>query len=105
NYDIEIGQLQWMLLGVPISAVMLVITWLLLTRVLFPVARAELPGAREAIRKQLHDMGPASRAEKRVAIVFGLTALAWITRPLLNRLFPALQLSDTTIALAGALLL
>jgi sodium-dependent dicarboxylate transporter 2/3/5 len=105
NYDIEIGQLQWMLLGVPVSAVMLVITWLLLTRVIYPVARTELRGAREAIRKQLHDMGPASRAEKRVAIVFGLTALAWITRPLLNRLFPALQLSDTTIALTGALLL
>src|SRR5690606_10554348 len=37
--------------------------------------------------------------------VFGLTALLRVTRPLLNRLVPELQLSDTTIALAGALLL
>jgi len=105
NYGIEIAQFQWMLLGVPVSAVMLVITWLMLTRLLLPVRRTELPGARAAIRGQLADMGPASRAEKRVAVVFGLTALLWVTRPLLNRLVPELQLSDTTIALAGALLL
>ena len=48
-------------------------------------------------------MGPASRAERRVAVVFGLTALLWITRPLLAGWFPSLQLSDTTIGLAAAL--
>ncbi len=105
NYGIEIGQLRWMLLGVPVSVVMLLLTWLLLTRVLLPVQRAELPGARAEIRRQLAQMGAASRAEKRVAVVFGLTALAWITRPLLQRIFPELQLSDTTIAIAGAVLL
>jgi len=105
NYDIEIGQLQWMLLGVPVSAVMLVITWLLLTRLLYPVRRVELPGARAVIRRQLAEMGSISRPEKRVAVVFGLTALAWVTRPLLQRIFPELELTDTTIALAGAVLL
>jgi len=105
NYGIQIGQLQWMLLGVPVSAVMLVLTWLTLTRLLFPIRRAELPGARAAIRQQLAEMGPVSRAEKRVAVIFGLTALAWVTRPLLQRMFPALEISDTTIALAGAVLL
>src|SRR5690606_12615165 len=75
NYGIEIGFVQWMLLGVPVSVAMLAITWLMLTRVLFPVSRTELPGARALIRKSLADMGPASAAEKRVAVVFGLTAL------------------------------
>src|SRR5690606_27130969 len=45
----------------------------------------------------------ASPAEKRVAAVFMLTAGLWITRPLLDELVPGL--SDTTIAVAGALLL
>jgi sodium-dependent dicarboxylate transporter 2/3/5 len=38
-----------------------------------------------------------------VAVVFLLTAAAWVTQPLLARLAPFL--SDTTIAIAGALLL
>ena len=103
NYEVEIGFGQWMLLGLPVSMVMLVLTWLMLTRRLFKVGRHEVAGARTAIWQALHDMGPASRAEKRVAIVFGMTALLWISRPLLSRWFPGLELSDTTIALAGAL--
>jgi sodium-dependent dicarboxylate transporter 2/3/5 len=105
TYGIEIGFAQWMLLGVPLSLVMLVATWFLLTRVLFPVGRREVEGARSTIARELAALGQASVAEKRVAIVFCATALAWILRPLLARQFPALQLSDTTIALAGALVL
>jgi hypothetical protein len=37
TYGIELGFAQWMLLGVPLSLVMLVATWFLLTRVLFQV--------------------------------------------------------------------
>lgn len=105
NYDIKIGFAEWMLIGVPVSAVMLVLAWLLLTRPLFRLGREEMPDARAAIRRGLADLGTASIAEKRVAIVFGLTALLWITRPLLDGLVPQLQISDTTIAVAGALLL
>jgi solute carrier family 13 (sodium-dependent dicarboxylate transporter), member 2/3/5 len=43
--------------------------------------------------------------ERRVAFIFAATALTWISRPLLSREFPALQLSDTSIAIAGALLM
>jgi sodium-dependent dicarboxylate transporter 2/3/5 len=103
TYDVEIGFAQWMLLGVPLAVLMLLITWLLLTRWLYPVGNAELPGARRAIREQLAAMGPASIAEKRVAIVFAVTALLWISRPLLANWLPGLQLSDTTIAIAAAL--
>jgi sodium-dependent dicarboxylate transporter 2/3/5 len=103
TYGVQIGFAQWMLLGLPLSLVMLLLCWLMLTRWLFPVAQQELPGARAAIREELRKMGPASIAEKRVAVVFGLTALLWITRPVLSSQFPALQLSDTTIAIVGAL--
>jgi sodium-dependent dicarboxylate transporter 2/3/5 len=103
TYGVEIGFAQWMLLGVPVFLVMLTITWLLLTRWLFPVGRAELPGARTAIREQLHAMGPMSVAEKRVAVIFAATASLWMLRPLLSSALPGLQLSDTTIAIAAAL--
>jgi sodium-dependent dicarboxylate transporter 2/3/5 len=105
NYQVEIGFAEWMVLALPLSLLMLVVCWLLLTRLLFPVGRHELPEARAAIRRALHELGPASRAEKRVAVVFALTALFWISRPVLASRFPGLQLSDTSIAMAGALLL
>ncbi|MBN1240521.1 MAG: DASS family sodium-coupled anion symporter [Gammaproteobacteria bacterium] len=105
QYDFQIGFAQWMVLATPISLVMFVFCWLLLTRWLFPIMRHELPGARKAIRDALTAMGPASVAEKRVAVVFAVTAVLWIARPLLSGFFPALQLSDTSIAMFGALLL
>lgn len=101
NYGVEIGFGQWMLIGVPVSLAMLVITWLLLTRGLFAVRRVEQAGARAAIRDALHELGPASRAEKRTAIVFAVTAVLWLSRPWLEQAFPSL--SDTSIAIAGAL--
>jgi sodium-dependent dicarboxylate transporter 2/3/5 len=48
------------------------------------------------------EMARPSRAEWTVGIIMGLTALAWVTRPLLGRVIPGL--SDTGIAIAGALL-
>jgi sodium-dependent dicarboxylate transporter 2/3/5 len=92
TYAIEIGFAQWMLLGVPLSLVMLVVTWALLTRVLFAVGRREVEGAGAAFVRELVALGKASAAEKRVALVFGATAVAWMLRPLLARQFPLLQL-------------
>jgi solute carrier family 13 (sodium-dependent dicarboxylate transporter), member 2/3/5 len=103
NYGVRIGFGQWMLIGLPVSLAMLMITWLLLTRGLFRIRRLEQPGAREAIRASLRELGPASRAERRTAVVFAITALLWLSRPWLSPAFPSL--SDTSIAIAGALAL
>lgn len=105
TYDVEIGFARWMVIGLPVSGIMLVLCWLLLTRWLYRVNRNELPGARTAIADALQAMGPPSPAEKRVGMVFALTALLWISRPLLTNWFPGLLLSDTGIAIACALLL
>ncbi|MEX2124188.1 MAG: DASS family sodium-coupled anion symporter [Woeseia sp.] len=103
TYDVEIGFGQWMLIGVPVAVVMLAFSWLLLTRVLYTIRRQELTGARASIREALREMGALSSAEKRIAGVFAATAALWISRPLLSNQFPALHLSDTSIAIAGAL--
>ena len=105
TYDVQIGFAQWLLIGAPLAAAMLVICWLLLTRVLYAVNRDEAAGARAAIREALRAMGPMSQAEKRVAVVFAITATLWIGRPLITSQWPELMLSDTTIAIGGALLL
>jgi sodium-dependent dicarboxylate transporter 2/3/5 len=102
-YDRRIGFGQWMLIGVPVSLAMLAIAWLLLTRWLFVVRRRALPGAEHSIRRSLEAMGPMSSAEKRILAVFAVTAILWMLQPLLSRQFPSLQLTDTSIAIAGAL--
>jgi sodium-dependent dicarboxylate transporter 2/3/5 len=102
EHGVTIGFAQWMVLGVPLVAVMLVGTWLILIR-LHPVGESVGLKAREAVHGELAKLGATSPAEMRVAGVFGLTVLAWITRPLYAGFVPALD--DTAIAIAGALAL
>lgn len=103
TYDVQIGFAQWMLVGVPLVAVALPLAWLLLTRVLFRLDPAELSGGRAVVREALHALGRVAPAERRVAVVFVLTALAWIVRPLVAGLVPGL--SDAGIAIAAGLVL
>lgn len=104
SYGIEVSFAGWMLIGLPVVAIMLPLTWLLLTRVLFPAHAipAGDPGA--AVRRDLEALGAMSRGEWLVAIVFAATAAAWILRvPLAG--FTGLPLDDSMIALAAALVL
>jgi sodium-dependent dicarboxylate transporter 2/3/5 len=103
THGIEIGFAQWMLVGVPIVVIALPLSFLVLTRIAFPVDRRRLSGGRELISRELEWMGPMSRAEKMVAGVFVLTAGSWILRPLLGRWITGL--SDPGIAIAAAILL
>jgi solute carrier family 13 (sodium-dependent dicarboxylate transporter), member 2/3/5 len=80
NYDINIGFGQWMLIGLPLSVVFLVLAWVVLTRFVYPPEISEIVGGREMIRGQLEEMGPMSRGEKVVLVVFVLMALAWVAR-------------------------
>lgn len=103
NYDVAIDFASWMLVGLPLSLCMLPLAWLALTRLVFRVDFHTSPEGRAVLRKARLDMGPVSTPEKRVAIVFGLLALAWIFRPLLVKI-PGLEgLDDSGIAMAGAL--
>ena len=109
---VEIGFGRWMLLGLPVTAVMLPLTWLILVKVLFRTS--SLGGnAGEVLEAEIRGLGAPSTAERRVGVVFVLTALAWIFRspkqlgslsvPGLQDLAPALR--DSTIAMAAALVL
>ena len=99
---IVIGFAQWMMLGLPLTVLLLGAVWLLLNW-LFPV-KHEIGGTAERfVREELERLGPMSPAEIRVAVVFALTALAWVLRPLYGAAIPALD--DTLIALLGALAL
>ncbi len=97
---------QWMWLGLPIAAVMIVIAWLLLTRVVFRLRDLKLNVGRDIVRGELAKLGAATRGEKTVLAVFAVTAGLWIFRELWSRLLPAAaSVDDSTIAVAAALAL
>ena len=105
---VEISFVKWMAIGIPLVAVFLPMAWVLLTRVLFPPdvesARLESALAREQVAAKV------SAGEWATLIVFVVTALAWVLRPLLTDLTiagatPLASLSDAGIAVvAGAIL-
>jgi len=106
SYGVTIGFAEWALLGVPVVLVGLPLCYLLLTRVAFPIRMRELPGGRELIDREASALGSMSSAEKRVAIVFTLTAITWMVRPVLvEHVAPLARLSDAGIAITAALAL
>tara|TARA_Y100000588_G_scaffold169763_1_gene183490 strand:+ start:27842 stop:29185 length:1344 start_codon:yes stop_codon:yes gene_type:complete len=105
SYNIEIGFATWMMIGVPLSLVMLTLTWLWLTKVMYKVDKtASQVETKGMFRNQLAQLGAMSRAEKSVLAVFALAAVSWVLRPVLGDV-TGLAISDTGIAIAAALLL
>jgi len=102
-HEFTIGFGQWMLIGVPVVAIALPCVYLVLTRFMFKLGAEELPGMGEMIASEQARLGGFSRGEIAVAIVFTLTAAGWVLQPLIAPLIPLV--SDTTIAMTGALLL
>jgi sodium-dependent dicarboxylate transporter 2/3/5 len=95
---------HWILFGLPLSLVMLLLTWLYLTQI---ACRSEvdlLPGGKKLIANELRKLGKISKEERRVLSVFLVVAAAWILRGVIR--LPALEMvHDSTIAVAGALIL
>ncbi len=75
-----IGFGQWMLIFLPLSAVMMCVAWLVLTRITCRVGRRAETGGREVIREQLRKLGVMSGPERWMLALFVLTAILWITR-------------------------
>lgn len=103
TYGVKISFLQWMKIGLPLSAFLLFICWFYLTRYAYKFEQKEFPGGREEIRMMLVKLGKMTSEEKTVLIVFIATAMLWITRSLIEKIIPAID--DTIIAMiAGTVL-
>jgi len=101
EHGVDVSFAQWMMVGLPVAAVMMVIGWAVLCW-RRPV-RLSLGGAVEMLQAERAKLGGMSAAERRVAVIFVITALAWILRPLLTGFLPGLN--DTVIAITAALAL
>jgi sodium-dependent dicarboxylate transporter 2/3/5 len=101
NVEVTFG--EWLIVGLPISAISLVVAWLYMVNIGVNI-RGIKPVAEEKgmIGKKLSELGRITGDEILVAGVFAATATAWITRGLLwQDLLP--MVDDSTIAVAAAI--
>jgi solute carrier family 13 (sodium-dependent dicarboxylate transporter), member 2/3/5 len=112
----QIGFLQWMLVGVPVALVLLPVSWFYLVRFASPLWKHTEKLDRSALAAQRAALGPMSIPERRVMVVFAMTAVLWILRaPIHTGLFSYPGWSgllgqprfagDSTVAIAMTLLL
>ncbi|KAB7704171.1 DASS family sodium-coupled anion symporter [Bacillus aerolatus] len=103
-YGVTISFADWMFLAAPIVFIMLIVSWLYLVNVAFPIKFKELPGGMELIRSEKQKLGRMSSEEKLVMAVFVFAAFMWITRTFLwQDRIPGI--SDAMIAMIAAVLL
>ena len=106
---------QWLLMGLPITLLMLATAWVLITRVLFRVPE-HITVDRSVIHEQHAQLGRVAFEEKAVLAVFVLTAVLWVFRvpidlgvvtiPGWSGLLPRPEfVDDGTVAIAMASLL
>jgi solute carrier family 13 (sodium-dependent dicarboxylate transporter), member 2/3/5 len=95
---------QWMLMAVPIMLLMLLACWLILS---WDFRKMPVDGltAQSVLAEEKSKLGRISTPELRVLMIFSCVALAWMFRPLINTLPGMAALSDTGIAIFGALAL
>ncbi|MEZ4969663.1 MAG: DASS family sodium-coupled anion symporter [Flavobacteriaceae bacterium] len=103
EYNIEISFLKWMIIGLPFSIILVTICYLVLVKWFFPNKQLKFTGSKQIIQEELKKLGPISRKEKMVLIIFGITVFLWIFRTLINTIFPFLGLSDTIISMVAAI--
>lgn len=102
-YNFKITFVQWMMFGFPLSLILIFICWKYLTNFAFKLKNKQLPGGRDEINGLLKSLGKITYEEKAVLVVFVFTAVAWMSRSLIELVVPAID--DTIVAVAcGSLL-
>jgi len=110
----EVNFFNWMLIGIPFVLLFLPITWLYLSHKYIKASNTD--GELKALRKTFQDLGPVSRGEWGVFVVFMLTVCGWLFRNDIDLGFMILSgwanflgvqewVQDATVAIAAALLL
>ncbi len=97
----EVGFGQWMLIGVPMSAIALALCWVYLVYGVAPIQDVSLAEGNKVVAERLIERGSMTRDERLVGAVFVLTVVAWVSRSLFwGELLP--NVNNMTISLAGA---
>ncbi|MDB9997280.1 DASS family sodium-coupled anion symporter [Gammaproteobacteria bacterium] len=105
TYGLTIGFIDWMKLGVPVAICMLYGAWYSLTKFIFPLNFTASLETKLKLKTMLVELGPMSKDESKVLIIFGLAAGSWIFRKALIQIDFLSGLTDAGIAIIAAILL
>ena len=107
TYGVDVSIVQWMKVGMPVVFLLMPLSWLLLTKVLFREQIQKIAGGREWIRTELKNIGKPTRGEISVLIVFICAVVLWClgsqirSFTLENGVRPFKMVSDAVIAMAA----
>ncbi|MBX2859565.1 MAG: SLC13 family permease [Cellvibrionaceae bacterium] len=101
QYNIDIAFSSWILVGLPVTLIMLPLVWWYLSKFAFPFNFQTSEHTRRTLTAMKDELGPIAREEKIIAVVFIITALSWAARPVLDNYITSL--SDPGIAIAAGL--
>lgn len=102
SYQMDIDFLRWMIVGVPLALIMLPLTWLVLTRFLYPVNFRATQQARSHIDHLYTGLGTMSVAERRTLYLFIALVLGWVLRKQIVAVTGLTGLTDSGVAMAAA---
>ncbi|WP_078592782.1 SLC13 family permease [Evansella clarkii] len=103
-YGLEVSFAGWMMFGVPFAWIFILLAWVYLVKVAYPMKLKELPGGQKVIRDEKQKLGAVTFEQKAVFAVFVLAAFAWISRTfILNDINE--NINDAIIAMTAALIL
>jgi len=107
-YNYQISFLDWLIIGLPTSCLLLPVAWFILTTICFPTNDIKQINP-ELILKKKRELGKISLDEIMVCSVFIITAILWISRRwisnLLENTLPTGAINDSNIAIGAAIIL
>ena len=89
QFGVDISFLDWMKIGVPVASVMLVLAWVILTKF---------------ILDRFFELGPLSRDEIKVSILFFFAVVFWMTSKAIRDNL-GIELQDAGVAIIAAIIL
>lgn len=102
KYDYNISFFNWMVVCLPLALLLLGTLYWVMVKWLYPNKLQSDENAKLLVHDQVKALGPVSVSEKRVLLVFLITAFLWISRQFINQL-TGLQLDDNMIAVICAI--
>jgi solute carrier family 13 (sodium-dependent dicarboxylate transporter), member 2/3/5 len=110
KYNYTVPFAGWMLVCAPLAIILLFTLYFVMVKWLYPNRILSNDATREIIKQELKQLGPLTAGEKRVLVIFCITAFLWIAREPLGNIgwlqrIGWSRLDDNMIAIAGAIAL
>jgi sodium-dependent dicarboxylate transporter 2/3/5 len=97
--------MDWLKIGFPVGAVLLVLGYFLLTKLVYPISNKKVEGVDEMLDQKWLALGKMARPEITVLVIFAFTVMLWVFSVPINDFLGVRMLNNTSIAMLGGLLM